>query len=58
MTGEWTKEEAEATEAAVEELFKALSKPKQREYLGHYNDILCFVAEAKKHVQGKVKVAK
>lgn len=46
--GEFTKEEADETEKAVNEIFKTLSKPKQREYLGHLNDIALFLAAAKK----------
>jgi hypothetical protein len=48
-TGDWTKAEADATTEAVDELFKALPKTKQRAFLGHLNDILCFVSAAKKH---------
>ncbi len=44
--GEFTKEEAAETQTAVEEIFKALSKPKQREYFGHMNDISLFLTAA------------
>lgn len=47
--GEFTKEEAGETASAVEEIWDALSKRKQMEYLGHLNDILLFIAAAKKH---------
>ena len=46
--GEFTKVEAAETEKAVDEMFKALSKPKQAEFLGHLNDIFLFLAAAKK----------
>jgi hypothetical protein len=45
--GEFTKQEADETSKAVDELFRALSKPKQREYLGHLNDISLFISAAK-----------
>lgn len=44
--GQVTKEEAKHVEETTLEMFKALSKPKQREYIGHLNDILLFVAAA------------
>ena len=46
--GEFTKEEATETEVAFKEVFMALSKPRQREFLGHANDIYLFLAAAKK----------
>lgn len=49
--GEFTKEEASATLEAVNELFKALSKNKQLDYIGHLNDILLFLEEAKKNAK-------
>ncbi len=45
--GDFTKEEAAATEAAFQEVFEALSKNKQAEFLGHANDIWLFLAVAK-----------
>ena len=45
--GEFTKDEAQETRLAVEEMFKALTKAKQVEYLGHLNDILLFIEAAK-----------
>lgn len=41
--GEFTKEEAGEVAVAVEEIWSALSKRKQAEYLGHLNDILLFL---------------
>ena len=46
--GEFTKEEATETEKAVDEMFRALPKSKQREYIGHLNDIFLFISAAKK----------
>ncbi len=46
--GEFTKEEATETETSFKEVFAALSKPKQMEFLGHANDIYLFLAAAKK----------
>lgn len=47
--GEFTKEEAAETEVAFKEVFKALSRMKQCEYLGHANDILLFLLAAKQN---------
>jgi len=41
--GDFTKEEAKETTNAFSEIFKALSKTKQREFLGHANDIYLFL---------------
>ncbi len=46
--GDFTKEEATATEEAVKEMFDALPKRKQMDYLGHLNDIYLFLGAAKK----------
>ena len=51
--GDFTKEEAAATEEAVDEMFKGLSKAKQMDYLGHLNDICLFLAAAKKAAPAK-----
>lgn len=45
--GEFTKEEATATEEAFEEVFAALPKTKQRAFIGHANDIYRFLNAAK-----------
>ncbi len=45
--GEFTKEEATETEVAFKEVFGALSKNKQAEFLGHANDICLFLTAAK-----------
>jgi hypothetical protein len=42
--GDFTKEEAKATEEAFNEVFKALPKKKQAEFIGHANDIFLFLA--------------
>lgn len=46
--GEFTKEEADETMAAVEELYMALPKSKKGEFLGHFNDIGLFIQAAKR----------
>lgn len=45
--GEFTKEECDAMEEAVKEIMEGISKPKQREFLGHFNDIFLFIQAAK-----------
>ncbi len=47
MSERFTKEEADNATEATEEMFKALPKTKQMQYLGHFNDILLFIAAAK-----------
>lgn len=51
--GDFTREEAKATEEAFTEVFKALSKPKQREFLGHANDIYLFLAACQRECPDK-----
>lgn len=46
--GEFTKEEAQATREAVNEMFNAFSKPKKMEFFGHLNDVLLFLSAAEK----------
>ena len=46
--GQFTKEEAKEVKEAVDEIFKALSKPKQREYLGHLNEVFLFIEAAER----------
>lgn len=53
--GEFTKEEADAMAEAVSEMFKALSKTKQREYIGHLNDIQLFIEAAKREAPNEKK---
>lgn len=45
--GEFTKQEAEATREAVQEIWEALTKKKQLEFFGHLNDVLLFLEAAK-----------
>lgn len=47
--GQFTKEEAEETRIAVEEMWKGLTKRKQTEFFGHLNDIFLFLEAAKRH---------
>ena len=46
--GEFTAEEADRTKEAVDEMFEALPKSKRMNFIGHLNDILLFLAAAKK----------
>jgi hypothetical protein len=47
--GEFTKQEAQATIEAVDEMFsKGISKNRRGEFLGHLNDVLLFLQAAKK----------
>lgn len=47
--GDFTKEEANETQTAIEEIFKALPKSKMLTFAGHLNDILLFIAAARRH---------
>lgn len=46
--GEFTKEEAKQTTESFTEVFKALPKSKQGNFLGHANDIYLFLEAAGK----------
>jgi Asp-tRNA(Asn)/Glu-tRNA(Gln) amidotransferase C subunit len=46
--GQFTKEEAEQTKKAVEEMFNAIPKSRRMEYVGHLNDIFLFIEAAQK----------
>lgn len=46
--GEFTKSEAKETAEAFEEVFGALTKRKQMEFLGHANDIYLFLDAAER----------
>jgi hypothetical protein len=46
--GEFTKEEAQATIEAVEEIVQGMSKRKKVDYIGHLNDIYLFLEAAKR----------
>ena len=56
--GEFTKEEADETIIAVDEMYRALPKTKQPKFLGHLNDILLFIEAAKKNAPVKPPVVK
>lgn len=47
--GEFTKEEADETIKALDQLFKGLTKRKQMDFLGHLNDISLFIEAAKRN---------
>ena len=45
--GKFSKEEATATEEAVNEIMEAMPKTKVVEFIGHFNDIFLFLKAAK-----------
>lgn len=51
----FTKEEATAIMEAVDELFKALPKTKQAQFIGHLNDICLFLSAAKQAAPNEKK---
>jgi hypothetical protein len=53
--GEFTKEEATATEEAVNEIMKAMPKTKCADFFGHFNDIFLFLRAAKKAAPSEKK---
>jgi hypothetical protein len=53
--GDFTQEEAKATEEAFDQVFKALPKKKQAEYLGHANDIFLFLAACQRECPSETK---
>lgn len=50
---DFTKEEAKFVEEAFTEVFKALSKTKKMEFLGHANDIYLFLSNAKQKLPSR-----
>lgn len=56
--GEFTKEEAEETQKTVKEMFEALPKKKQMEFIGHWNDVALFVGAAAKHAPTEADLKK
>lgn len=57
-TGEFSHEGADIAREAAGEMFDALSKPKQREYLGNYNEVLVFIENARATMPAPKKKAK
>lgn len=53
--GEFTKQEAEETRTAIQEMWEALTKNKRMEFLGHLNDVLLFLSAAAKHAPDESK---
>ena len=47
--GDFTKEEAKVVHECIEEMFEAIPKRRQMEYIGHLNEVLVFVERASKH---------
>lgn len=46
--GEFTKEEAQETIEAIQEVMDGMPKKKKMEYIGHFNDIFLFLDAAKR----------
>jgi hypothetical protein len=46
--GDFTKQEADVVHECVNDMFNALTKKRQMEFLGELNEILCFVTAAKR----------
>lgn len=44
--GRFTKEECKATEEAMEEIMKAFPRKKALDFVGHFNDVMLFLAAA------------
>ena len=53
--GEFTKEEAAETIKAFQEVFEALPKRKQMDFIGHANDIYLFLEACKKQCPAEAK---
>jgi len=53
--GDFTKEEAQATEDALKEVFEALPKRRRMEFIGHVNDIYLFLAACKRECPSEKK---
>jgi hypothetical protein len=46
--GQFTKQEAQASRDAVEEIMAAFPKKRLPEFLGHFNDLFLFLSAAEK----------
>lgn len=46
--GEFTKEEAQAVQKILDELFEGIPKSRRMNYIGHLNDIALFLSAAEK----------
>lgn len=55
--GQFTKEEAKETADAVKEVFEALPKKKQMEFIGHVNDIYLFLRAAERAAPSEAEVS-
>jgi hypothetical protein len=53
--GDFTKEEADQTIKAIDELFEAIPKSKRMGFLGHLNDVSLFVEAAKRAAPAEKK---
>ena len=46
--GKFSKEEADASTEALDEIMKAFPKSKVGEFAGHFNDVLLFISACRK----------
>ena len=53
--GEFTKQEAEATRVAVQEMWEALTRGKKFDFVGRLNSIFLFLDAAKRRAPGEQK---
>lgn len=56
--GQFSKQEADATATAVDEMFNAIPKSKRMEFIGHLNDIMLFIEAAKRSAPDEQETAK
>ena len=54
--GQFTKEEAQATREAFDEIINSLSRNKKIEFIGHMNDIYLFLDAAEKAAPAEAEV--
>jgi hypothetical protein len=53
--GDFTKQEADIVYKCIEEMFDAIPKSKQMDYIGHFNEALVFVTKAKRNAPDETK---
>ena len=56
--GQFSKQEADATVKAVDEMFNAIPKSKRMQFIGHLNDIMLFIEAAKHSAPDEHETAK
>jgi hypothetical protein len=56
--GKFTKQEADETIKALNEMFDAIPKTRRMNYIGHLNDISLFIGAAKRAAPDEAEVKK